>query len=67
MIYATILPLKERAQHPISYVWAAHCNFLVNNTLWERKKKERLYGGEIWQSSLSQMIKVSIKSGKSCW
>lgn len=33
MIYAIILPLKERAQHPASYVWAAHCNFLVNNTL----------------------------------
>lgn len=39
MIYAIILPLKERAQHPASYIWAAHCNFLVNNTLWEVKKK----------------------------
>ena len=40
MIYAFILPLKERAQHPASYVWAAHCNFLVNNTLGEVNKKE---------------------------
>ena len=39
MIYAFILPLKERAQHPASYVWAAHCNFLENNTLWEVNKK----------------------------
>ena len=67
MIYAFILPLKERAQHPASYVWAAHCNFLVNNTLWEVNKKEWLYGGEIWQNNVSQMIKVNIKNGKSCW